>query len=75
MDNYEQYRSVYKNVGMTPRTMDEAYKTPNYAAGIFKPKSELRLAWEFVCDALIGFVMVMSLAVVILCFLIWLGIV
>ena len=48
------YKSVYKNTGTTPRTIGEAYHTPDYAYPIQRFKSEYDDAKEFV----IGFVQV-----------------
>lgn len=36
----QDYKQVYKNTGMTPRSIDEAYKTPDYAYPIQRFKSE-----------------------------------
>lgn len=30
------YKSVYKNTGLTPRTFDQAYKTADYATALWK---------------------------------------
>ena len=48
------YKSVYKNTGTTPRTIGEAYHTPDYAYPIQRFKSEYDDAKEFV----IGFAQV-----------------
>ena len=48
------YKSVYKNTGTTPRSIGEAYHTPEYAYPIQKFKSEYDDAKEFV----IGFLQV-----------------
>lgn len=37
MNNYE---SVYKNTGTTPRTYDEAYNTPDYATALWKCETD-----------------------------------
>lgn len=48
------YKQVYKNTGTTPRSIGEAYHTPEYAYPIQKFKSEYDDAKEFV----IGFLQV-----------------
>ena len=51
------YKSVYKNTGTTPRSIGEAYHTPEYAYPIQKFKSEYDDFKEFV----IGFVYVSTI--------------
>ncbi len=48
------YKQVYKNTGTTPRTIGEAYHTPDYAYPIQRFKSEYDDAKEFI----VGFVQV-----------------
>ena len=50
---HEQYKQVYKNTGMTPRTMDEAYKNANYAYPIQRFKSEYDDFKDFMVGMLI----------------------
>ena len=30
------YKQIYKNTGLVPRTYDQAYNTPDYATGFWK---------------------------------------
>lgn len=49
------YKQVYRNTGLLPRTLDEAYKTPEYATTIQRPTNdELRDALDFFGGLLIG---------------------
>jgi hypothetical protein len=34
------YKQIQKNTGLTPRTYDEAYNTPDYATAIWKYESD-----------------------------------
>lgn len=47
MDNY---KSVYKNLGMTPRTMGEAYRGADYATPIHRYNTEHDDAVRFMKD-------------------------
>lgn len=61
------YKAVYKNTGMTPRSLNEAYKNAEYATPIYRHVdrewedaknffSELILSVSFaVCFSLIGY--------------------
>lgn len=62
MNNYE---SIYKNTGTTPRTLDQAYKNAEYATPVYRHvNNDLRDALEFVGGMLIGAIY-MSLGVAI----------
>ena len=75
MDNYEQYRSVYKNTGTVPRTLHDAYRDGEYGYSIHLFKDDASRAWDFCKDALIGFLAVAVVSSVALGFLVWLGVV
>ena len=49
-----QYESVYKNTGTTPRTMAQAYKNADYATPIYRMRTE----WDDAKEFFIGFVVV-----------------
>lgn len=67
-----QYESVYKNTGTVPRTMGQAYKNAEYATPIYRQKSELREAIEFIADAVVGFVYVAGISALVYSVLTWL---
>ena len=69
MKNYE---SVYKNTGMTPRTMAQAYKNADYATPIYRQKSELQDALEFISEAVVGFIYVALVSALVYAVLTWL---
>ena len=66
------YQAVYKNTGMTPRTMAQAYKNADYATPIYRQKSDLHEAWEFISDAVVGFVYVAGVSALVYSVLTWL---
>lgn len=53
MNNYE---SVYKNTGTTPRTMGEAYKNADYATPIYRMRNE----WDDAKDFFVGAFLVLT---------------
>lgn len=55
MDNYD---SVYKNTGTVPRTMNEAFKTADYATPIWRCETENENGFKFFVDMMLGAVMV-----------------
>lgn len=69
MNNYE---SIYKNTGTVPRTMAQAYKNADYATPIYRQKSDLHEAWEFISDAVVGFVYVACVSGLVYAVLTWL---
>jgi nitrate reductase NapE component len=46
------YKSVYKNTGTVPRTLDQAYKNAEYATPIYRMRTE----WDDAKEFFIGFV-------------------
>lgn len=52
MNNYE---AIYKNTGLVPRTMNEAYKNAEYATPVYRHVNhELRDALDFVGGLLVS---------------------
>ena len=47
MNYLEQEKILRKNLGMLPRTWDEATKGADYAQWLYKPKSDWQLAVEW----------------------------
>ena len=45
------YKQVHKNVGMTPRTLNQAYKNADYATPIWRCRNEWDDAKEFFIGA------------------------
>ena len=66
MKNYE---SVYRNTGMTPRTMHRV--EDHYAIHTFK--SDTQDAIKFLSEALVGFACISALVFIIYAVLTWLG--
>jgi len=58
----QQYESVYKNSGTTPRTTAEAYKNVDYATPIHRMRTE----WDDAKDFFIGLVI---FALFVMCFI------
>ena len=57
------YKSIYKNSGTTPRTTDQAYKNAEYATPIYRHVNhDLRDALNFFGNMIVG-VIYMSLGV------------
>ena len=50
--------SLEKNLRPTPRTWDEATRNATYASPIQTFKSDAQEAWDFLLEAVFGFVMV-----------------
>lgn len=49
------YQSIYKNTGTTPRTLNQAYKNAEYATPVYRHVNhELRDALDFVGGLLVG---------------------
>jgi hypothetical protein len=68
----QQYESVHKNVGMTPRTIDEAFKTADYATPIWRCESDTEKGIKFFIDMLIGMLLVGLPMVALYGFISWL---
>ena len=66
------YKAVYKNTGLTPRSLNEAYKNAEYATPIYRQvNTEVRDALEFMGGLLVGLTYIglgSSIAVAILVF-------
>lgn len=69
MKNYE---SVYKNVGTTPRSLDEAFKTADYATPIWRCETDTQKAIKFFVDMVIGMFVVAVPLVMLYSFVLWL---
>ena len=68
----QQYETVYKNVGTTPRTLDEAFKTADYATPIWRCESDTEKGIKFFVDMVIGMLMVGLPLVALYSFISWL---
>ena len=58
----QQYESVYKNTGATPRTLSEANKDADYATPIYRMRTELDDAKDF-------FIGLVIFALFVMCFI------
>ena len=58
----QQYESVYKNTGATPRTVAEAYKNADYATPIHRMRTE----WDDIKDFTVGLLLFVMFA---MCFI------
>ena len=68
----QQYETVYKNVGTTPRTSDEAFKTADYATPIWRCETDTDKGIKFLVDMVVGMVMVAVPLVAVYSFVSWL---
>ena len=66
------YKSVYKNVGTAPRTLDEAFKTADYATPIWRCESDTDKGLKFFVDMVVGMLVVGLPLVLIYSFMVWL---
>jgi hypothetical protein len=69
MNNYE---TVYKNVSKLPRTIDEAFKTADYATPIWRCENDTDRGIKFFVNMLVGMVMVAVPLVAVYSFVSWL---
>jgi hypothetical protein len=69
MNNYE---SVYKNVGTTPRSVDEAFKTADYATPIWRCENDTDRGIKFLIDMVIGMLVVAMPMALVYGFMVWL---
>ena len=69
MKNYE---TVYKNVSKVPRTLDEAFKTADYATPIWRCETENENGFKFFVDMVIGMLVVGLPLVMVYSFVVWL---
>jgi hypothetical protein len=66
------YKSVYKNVGTTPRSLDEAFKTADYATPIWRCESDTDKGIKFFVNMVVGMLMVALPLVAVYSFVSWL---
>lgn len=69
MKNYE---TVYKNVSKVPRTLDEAFKTADYATPIWRCETDNENGFKFFVDMVVGMLMVGLPLVMVYSFVLWL---
>jgi hypothetical protein len=70
----QQYESVYKNTGTTPRTLSQANKDVDYATPIHMARTELDDAKEFFIGLVVFALFVMSFLAIGYGFVAWLDI-
>jgi hypothetical protein len=66
------YKSVYKNVGTTPRSVDEAFKTADYATPIWRCENDTDRGIKFLIDMVIGMLVVAMPMALVYGFMVWL---
>jgi hypothetical protein len=66
------YKSVYKNVGATPRSVDEAFKTADYATPIWRCETDTEKGIKFFVGMVVGMLVVASPLLLVYSFMIWL---
>ena len=66
------YESVYKNVGTTPRSLDEAFKTADYATPIWRCENDTDRGIRFLIDMVIGMLVVAMPMALVYGFMVWL---
>ena len=66
------YKSVYKNVGTTPRSLDEAFKTADYATPIWRCENDTDKGIKFLINMVVGMLMVAVPLVAVYSFVSWL---
>ena len=69
MNNYE---TVYKNVSKLPRTIDEAFKTADYATPIWRCENDTDRGIKFLIDMVIGMLVVAMPMALVYGFMVWL---
>ena len=69
MKNYE---TVYKNVSRVPRTLDEAFKTADYATPIWRCETDTQKGIKFFINMVVGMLMVALPLVMVYSFVVWL---
>jgi hypothetical protein len=55
-------KTLVKSITPVPRTISEANRDARYACAIQSFRSDAKLAWNFIVDCLIGFVVTIALA-------------
>ena len=66
------YKTVYKNVSKVPRSVDEAFKTADYATPIWRCESDTDKGIKFLIDMVIGMLVVGLPLVLVYSFIVWL---
>ena len=68
----QQYKSVQKNVGTTPRTLSEANKDANYATPIWRCETQNENGFKFFIEMLVGMLVVAVPMALVYSFMVWL---
>lgn len=66
------YRQVYKNLHATPRSLDEAFKTADYATPIWRCETDTQKGIKFFVEMVVGMLAVGLPLVLIYSFMVWL---
>jgi hypothetical protein len=48
------YKQIYKNSGMLPRTLSEANRDADYATPLWRCETDTESGWRFLLESLIG---------------------
>jgi hypothetical protein len=70
--NNNDYRQVYKNLHPTPRSLDEAFKTADYATPIWRCENDTDRGIKFLIDMVIGMLVVAMPMALVYGFMVWL---
>ena len=70
----QQYESVYKNTGTTPRTLSQANKDADYATPLNIPRTELDDAKDFFIGLVVSALFVVCFLAIGYGFMVWLDI-
>jgi hypothetical protein len=70
----QQYKSVQKNVGTTPRTLSEANKDANYATPIWRCETQNENGFKFFIEMVVGMLVVAVPMALVYSFMVWLDI-
>jgi hypothetical protein len=68
----QQYKSVQKNVGTTPRTLSEANKDANYATPIWRCETQNENGFKFFIEMVVGMLVVAVPMALVYSFMVWL---
>ena len=68
----QEYKTVQKNVGTTPRTLSQANKDADYATAIYRTRTELDDAKEFFIGLTVCLLFVMCFLAIGYGFMVWL---
>ena len=66
------YKTVYKNVSKVPRSVDEAFKTADYATPIWRCESDTEKGIKFFVNMVVGMLMVALPMALVYSFMVWL---